>query len=74
MLENSPIMFQLSCQTGHEMRVLEFCDFANNKDLTDLALKYAFKAKYGKLAEKLTELQKVQQEMELEDKSDYSYR
>lgn len=67
-------MFQLSCKTGHEMRVLEFCEFTNNKDVTDLALKYAFKTRNEKLAERLAELQKVQQEMEMEDKSDYSDR
>lgn len=51
------------------MRVFELCEFANEKEITDLALKYASRTRNEKLAERLIDLRNFQlQEMETENR------
>ena len=68
------LFHQLADQTGHEMRIIELCEFANNKELTELARKYASRRHNEILTEKLTALQESQEIMDSDRLYDYPER
>lgn len=68
------LIHQLADKTGHEMRIIELCEFANNKELTELALKYASRRHNEILVEKLTALLDSQEIMDSDRMYDYPDR
>lgn len=70
---NISIFFQLCCQTSHEVRAFELCEFVDQPKFTELALKYSSRARNDLLVDKLSQLQAEQARNSEEDKNEFDF-
>ncbi|XP_065202901.1 WD repeat and HMG-box DNA-binding protein 1 [Planococcus citri] len=66
-------LFALCCQTSHEMRAFELCEFVDELKFTDLALKYSARARNDLLVERLSQLLTEQKKSEEEKADEFDF-